>query len=509
MGSSYKTQVSRGGLDGSSGFLIRAAGMPHRTTMPSWEKETQFRIFPAPKEGGGWYPARLSAEDNDFSLAVWSEPVARRLGVYEQFTFITRIPGRQGESPTERFCNAMIQMIEEKPRDVPEDWIMWPKGGRGQPPKLAKVRNCVFFQGMTVMSQGKTLINAAGQPAPQFPSMLMGTISMQIFFEQLANKRIQGAQLPPDQLVEQAKTDETARKQLDQYWAAAFALGDWCSLEGGRVVRVYQAPPGDNFQRPHYEIQMAEAVPLLGIEAMVRSFYRPWEELLQFHTAEAQIELLSRAFPPEAVDFVFGHTEFEAALPTSVKGAWHNWKTNQGAWTPGMQPGVQTGVAATGAPAPNPPMVGPAAVQPTSTAVPPSPFPVPPSSAVLSPTPAAAASSAPAAVPPAPATVPSAPVAASAPADARQFDLSGGGQVPGEVADQPLMGSGAFAATPVEFQQPVGAGTPVAAQPTTAAPAGTPTPAAATGEVDAAKLNAALDDLQKGRDQAAEGNLGS
>ena len=490
MPGTYKSQTARAGLDGSAGFLIRADGMPHRTVMPSWEKETQFRVFPAPKDGGGWHPIRRTSEDNDFGPSVWSEPVARRLGVFEQFTFISRIPGREGESPAERFCNTLIQMIDEKPRDVPEEWIMWPKGSRGQAAKLAKVRNCVFFQGMEIMRQGKMLINSAGQPAPKFPALLMGSISLQIFFEQLGNKRVEGTQLPPASLVEAAKTDENARQQLDQAFSSAFALGDWCSLEGGRILRIFQAPPGDSFQRPHYAIQPSEALPLQGIAPQVQASWRPWESLLRYLTAEEQVQILCKAFPPEAVDFVFGRTELEAALPKSVQGAWRAWKSGQNAWTPGMAQG------GTGAPAP----AGPPSAHPAVT---------------LAPAPTTAAPAAvppPAAAPAAPAPAPAGPPAAAPTAQAGgvQFDLSGGGEVPGGEEEPSVMAGGAFGQTPPAFSAPVGSAppgaTPVAQDGAAAAPAGTP--ATAAGEVDAAKLSAALDSMQSQRDKAAGGNLG-
>lgn len=505
MAGTYKSQTTRAGLDGSAGFLVRADGMPHRTVMPSWEKESQFRAFPAPNEGGGWSPFRLSSEDNDFSLAVWSEPVTRRLGVFEQFTFITRIPGAQGEAPAERFCNALLQMIDEKPREVPEDWIMWPRGSRGQAAKLTKVRNCIFLQGMEIMRQGKMLVDGAGQLAPKYPALLMGSISLQIYFEQLANKRVEGMAVPPASLIEAAKTDENVRRQLDQAFAAAFAIGDWCSLEGGRIMRIFQAPPGDSFQRPHYAIQMGEVLPIQGIEAAVRSYWRPWDQLLRYHTAEEQVQLLCKAFPPEAVDFVFGRTDLEAALPKSVQGAWRTWKSSQGAWAPGIQPGM----AQAGASAP----VGPPSAQPYGQ--------LPSAGAPAAAAAAAAQPAQPAQpAPPAPAVAPPnvAPSAQGAPTAAAptvqvggmQFNLSGGGNVPEEPDAPPVMGSGAFAQTPPAFSAPVGGAPPgavPAVQPGAAAATGS-TPATAAGEVDAAKLNDALNSLQKQRDRAAGGNLG-
>ena len=135
----YKAQVSRS-LDTSPGFLIRAPNAPHRTVLPNWDKETQIRVFPQPHQDGGFRCMREGSTDNDFSDAVWSEPVARSLGVKEQFTYVDRIPGVTGKTPTSRFVEAIMSLIEEKPRDVPESWLGWIKGGKGRAAKVQKIK---------------------------------------------------------------------------------------------------------------------------------------------------------------------------------------------------------------------------------------------------------------------------------------------------------------------------------------------------------------------------------
>jgi len=494
--SSYKDQVARGSLDSSPGFMIRAEGVSHRTITPSWDHETRIRVFPAPVDTG-FSPLRESGEDFDLGDAVWSEPVARCLGVQEQFTYITRIPGKTGDDPTRRFCKSILSIIEEKPRDVPEAWIAWPKKSKKLPPKIDKIKSGIFFQGMQIMQQGKILVNSLGQPHPQWPVLLMGSISLKMSFEEMANTQ---AVVPNTDPVQMRYTgplpssvqgnDEVARQQRDAIYAQMFEIGDWCSLEGGCILSIFQAPPSGKFERAHYAIKPLERLALTQIASQVRQVWKPWKELLQFHTAEQQIQYLSRAFPAEAVDYVFGNSEYRDAMPARVKGAWQNYTGLNRGWSPGFTPGAeqpdrtpteasQRGVpAGTGAPVPvGGPLQG---VAPSS---------APPSQGNPSTNPTTGV-----------AAQPSTPVESG-------YDLGGGVAGP-EQAEAPIMESGAFGQTPAEFSQAPAAGA-VPTTPATQPTQGTPPEAASGGAVDGTKLSAALTDLKKSRDEAAGGNLGA
>ncbi len=529
----YKDQV-KGSLDTSPGFMIRADGMPHRTTTPDWEKETRVRVFPTPLDDGGWGELRATADDHDFGPAVWSEPVARCLGVNEAFTYITRIPGKTGD-PTNLFVRAIISIIDEKPRDVPEAWLEWVKRGKNKPPKIDKVKSAIFFQGMLVMSQGKLLVNAMKQPAPQYPILFMGSVSLQMSFEAMANARalVPGTEPPqpayngplPGSIPGQ---DEASRRQRDAIYAQMFEIGDWCSLDGGNILSFAKAPASGQFERPHYGIQIAESLPLRSIEQQVRDCWRPWDKLLRYHTAEEQVHYLCRAFPAEAVDYAFSTTEYRDMIPQNVKGAWQRYRAAQQAWTPGMSgtgaPAPAPAVAPAAAPAAQvapavapaapaapvapvaPAAVVPPAVAPATMPVTGAPAPLPPAApaAVAPAAPAAPVAPAPAATgAPMPAGAPGAPVQ---PAAVAGYDLSGAPVAPAG-ATPPIMESGAFGATPPEFANP---GAPAGAVPQTPAQPsqGTPPQAVAGGAVDGGALSAALNDLKGSRKDAAEGNLG-
>ena len=496
---SYKQQTQRS-LDTSPGFLIRAPGMPHKTLLPNWEKETQVRIFPAAHADGGFDCMRDGSDDSNFGNAVWAEPVARSLGVREQFTYVDRILGITGKTPTSRLVEAVSALIEEKPREVPDSWIGWTKGGKGRAAKVQKPRTHVFWQGMEIMRLGKFLLNASGQLQPQFPMLIMGAPSLQMSFEIDGNTRVKEfkGQAPETILGD----DKTSRKKRDESYAAMFQLGDWCSIDHGRIMSIFQAPASARFEKPHYALKMLDELPLSGIAATIHQMWVPWDKLLRYFTVEQHMEMLCRAFPPEAVDYTFGTTELRDLMPAPYKDAWKRWLSSQTSWSPGMNP--QQFPQQTGAPtpqqAPQPQQSGMGLPANTQTAAAPSPNVQPQMMAAFTapaPTMTGASSG-------------QVPLNAGISIGGMTLNLSGA-DVEGAPADTPIMQSAGFA-TPAEFAKPVGAPAPAAdVAPAPTAPAQTQqssmgTPAAATPAVDPKELASVLAQLHGARTQASRGN---
>ena len=478
----YKNQVRRGGLDSSPGFLIKNPNTPHRTTMPAWDgTETQFRVFPVPTSDGDWEPIRASLEDNDFCQAVWAEPVVRRLGVKEQLTLCTRVLDGS-PSPIEQFVQALHTLISEKPKEVPDDWLGWIRGSKTRSAQLPnRINTSIFFQGALVARQGKLLVNSAGQFAPQYPAILMAPVSVQIAFERAANAPT-GIKAN-EMLAKITGNDAVAREQRDAVYAQAFQLGDWCSLKSGRVLKIYKAPEQAN-ERPHYSLEAAGPMDLSSIAEQVRASWVPWEKLLRYFTAEEQVQLLCRAFPPEAVDYVFGMSEYAGVLPSGVRGAWVAYR--------------QQSMVAFNAPA------GQSAPQSVPQTTPYGSGAQPGWQAEQQPYATATTPAAPAPAPAAPAPAPAAPTAPVQPTDSIP---SIGAPVATPPVEQPIMQDSGFNQQPAEFAQPVAAPqVPQAPQPAPAAevPAGTPEAAVLGQDVDPAALDKALAELKAGRQQAAE-----
>jgi len=467
----FKDQVSGGGLDSSSGFMIKNPAAPHRTQLPSWENETQLRVFPSPKAEGGWHTMRESDNDDNFGPAVWAEPVARRLGVFEQFTYVTRIPGSQTEDPTTKFCRAIIKTAKDHPHDIPSEWYEWTQKKGNAAPKIAHVNRGIFFQAAMFMIDGKLCTDrTTGQPAPQFPLLFMGTVSLLMSFQHLGNTLTPGYTGPkPDSVM---LDDPQYQEKMDAIWAAMFKLGDWSSPLGGRLLRVFKAPSDGNFDKPHYAIDVAQNVPITGLEDKIRQFWMPWEQLLRFHSAEEQIGYLLRAFPAEAVDFALGRSEYETLLPAQVRGSWMRSKgqgvaqgfTSQAATQQMVQP-------QTGAPTPSfgqqPPQ------QPQQ---------------------------------PAPQTQQPAPQTQQAPSASSPWGTGEAAPVD-ELPDTGVNVPG----TPAEFAQPPQTQqtqTTAASYPGQVTAPNTPAGAVAGGAVDPAGLAGALDKMNAGRRAAGEGNPG-
>jgi hypothetical protein len=502
----YKQQVTRPGLDGSAGFMVKRPNQPHRTTMPSWEHETQFRVFPRPKPDGGFHPIRASVDDDDFGEAVWAEHVVKRIGVQEQFTYPVRIPGMLGDSPTTILTQALLALIKDKKKELVQrgfaDWIDWPEGGKGRSPRLTKPSDAIFWQGATIMARGKPFVNKAGQPAPQFPSLLMGTVSLRMGFEQIGNARVcDNAGNPtytgptPESI---GGDDEEARRHRDAIYAAMFQIGDWCSIEHGHILRIFraEATPG-GFDKPHYAIALGNEFSLAGAEDLVRRNWTPWEDLIWYHSAEEQVQLLCRAFPPEAVDYALNGSPYTDLLPAHVKGTWRGQQIPAQQWQGGVP----------GAPQPQPTQwpqgqqYPPVAPQPQQ-GMPAAPQPQMPTQPVPQPqTTAAPMSLTPQAPPPTTAAPAPQPTTTAAPGTVPMtlggMDMSGQGEAPDDV-DTSLAEAGGFEQVP-ELQQP--AMPPQAApqlQPQNPAP-GNATPAAAAPVVPQDKLQAAIAQLRSQR----------
>ena len=477
---SYKDKVgARGSLDGSSGFMVKMPGTPHKTVMPSWQHESRYRFWPQPDDKGGFMPMRLSADANDFSGAIYAGNFARSLGVNEQFTYFTDIPGREGKDPTSFFVEALLSLIDEKPREVPEQWLQWPKGGPGRPAKLQRVKPAAAWQGMAVMSAGKMKINAVGQPAPDYPCLIVAPFSLKQSFEHYGNLRNEQYSGPmPDQLPADA-----TRQQFDQLYAQLFVLGDWCSLEHGRIISVFQAPPSGQFDRPHYTLKAMEELPLTGIAQAIRQQLLPWNKLIRVHTVEEQVSYLCRAFPPEAVDYAFSSTEYADALPQHVRGRYSQYLGTQRAYAPGYGYQVPAGY---GAPQPQ--------------AAPPAGYGAPPQQVP----PAGYGAPQPQSAPPAAYDVSQPQQAArQAPPAAQQsvggYDLSGGAA--SDASDAPIMS--AFSAAPVAATASQSSQSAQPAQP--AQPAQLAQPGQTTPVIDEQALNASLAKMRELRNKTAGG----
>jgi len=452
---------------------------------------------------------RDGSDDNNFGGAVWSEPVARSLGVKEQFTYIDRILGITGKTPTSRLIEAISTLIEEKPRDVPESWIGWTKGGKNRAAKVQKIKSHVFWQGMEIMRKGELLTNKAGQLQPQYPVLVMGAVSLQMSFEELGNTRVEGFQGPMPETI--MGEDQQSRAQRDQLYAQMFALGDWCTISHGRVMSIFQAQAQGSFTMNHYAIKMLQELPLDAIAEQVRSMWRPWDQLLRYFTVEEHMQMLCRAFPPEAVDYTFGTTELRDLMPNTFKDAWKRYRAAESNQVPGTQFQQPPQQQPSGAPAPQqqqqapqpswqPPQMGGAVPQQTGAPAPQQPAAAPP---------AMAPSFAPNPTPPATGT----PQPPTANVGGMAVNFSGAPVESANDAPPPIMSTQGFA-SPTEFSQPAGAGAPAPAaqaapQPQLPAQPAQPaqgTPAGAAPAVDQAELKKQLDALKGTRDQSAQGN---
>jgi len=477
--------------------MIKNPAAPHRTQLAGKDADTQIRIWPGVDVKGNIMPMRESADPDMFGLAVWVEPAVTMLGVQERFTYITRIPGDARQDPTTMFCNTLVEALDKHPRDFPREWTepSWIKGSSGQGARLDKVKSAIFFQGETHMIKGKMQVNdQTRQPQPVVPTLFMGKTSLLISFQKHGNKRVQTYAGPEPATLPKFNGDQMLRQQLDQVYSQLFEIGDWCSPEGGRMMRIYFVP-GSHEGFARYDFEMMQPV---QCTVDPRSGFWPWEQLLRYHSAQEQIGYLCRAFPIEAVDYALGRTEYEPILPPHVKGTFKNLQVN--AWSHGFSPQASAQMGGTGAPAPSGPVppVGNVAAPPPGGG-----WQQPPAGGVAA-APAGGwsppaggwsppAGSPPPHTPPIQGTPPASPVAGRPP--------MGGSAAPAPAAGMPpqnVMTQGGYANPPAEFANPSQGGQ---AMPQGASP-GTPSEAAAGGAVDPARLAETLGRLNSGEQSA-------
>ena len=75
----------------------------------------------------------------------------------------------------------------------------------------------------------------------------------------------------------------------------------------------------NNKPKVTYHLQFAQPVPM-GADVL-RTVYRPWNQVLRFMTINEQIKLLLEYFPPDVVDFGLRRTPYQKYLPDDVRGS--------------------------------------------------------------------------------------------------------------------------------------------------------------------------------------------
>jgi hypothetical protein len=300
---SYRDDVPRtDGMERFSGFFLTQSGYKHCTFGLGGEKgKTIFRVYPEIDQNGAELGFRAGPREWDFTYWMRCEKIVRRFGVNDRFTAFTRIPGKGKDfaGPIERFITALTRTFKDAPNTVPPEWLKWTEK---QGP-LSKIESVGLLQGMLFENAGREYKNPQnGMYKPLHPVMLVLPKSAREALETLANTEVKGYTGSPDD------------------YASRYACGDFLSCANGKLVTFTYVPQMGTMMS-HYTASIgAKAIPVAL--PTVKSEWTPWDNLLRFLTIEEQIALLVQYWPPDAVDFVFGHSEWADLLPGNVRGRW-------------------------------------------------------------------------------------------------------------------------------------------------------------------------------------------
>lgn len=303
--------INMEGLDGIPDFMLLREGVPHISVKPDWNGGTVmgFRPFQA-VENGQLIPIREDHRKNNFGPQVKGVRLVQAFGANARLTYVTNLIGPDGKmqgsgvmNPTRRFCRGIHDAVNANP-DMMPDWRQWTTKDNKGPKDFTLPKDvdvCMLLQGAITMEKGELLVDAGGRPKPKFPCVLIGTVSLRMSIEDLANKRREDFTGPDDD------------------YDNAYVLGNPFHPDHGRVLRIFRSKGDSRFEREHYEVQIAEEYPI-PLQVLAANFV-PWENLLKFSTEQEQIGYLCRAFTPEAVDYVFGKTELADSVPNHVRGS--------------------------------------------------------------------------------------------------------------------------------------------------------------------------------------------
>lgn len=247
---------------------------------------TVFRIYPEIDANGVELPLRNSPNPDDFTYWMRPEKAMRRCGVNQHFSVFVRPYGKEHNyvGPIERFSNTLYKVFKDNANAAvfPPAYRSWT--GRGG--ALPRIEYLGLVQGMLFESRGRKYAKGA-QATPLHPTILLVNKSARNALERIVND------------------DHTL---------------DLVSTQGGRAVFL-QYVPQQGTTLSHYEVSPSHVPTAVDLET-VRADWKPWEELLKFHTEEEQMGLLINHFPPDILDYVFGTSPMAALLPPSARGAW-------------------------------------------------------------------------------------------------------------------------------------------------------------------------------------------
>ena len=326
MRSYLDSAVEKDGLERFSGVNLTNPGFPHQVHRPSGEKgKSVFRIYPY-FENGEEKPLRLAPEDfrknsnqtggvtcdNAFYPWMTAEKMVTQMGLNNKFTVLVTVRGKdfRFKSPIELFVSTITSSLKNNPNAFP-DWRTWTETKKGQRAVVPRIEVAGFVQCVLFENAGKAVKNSAGQNTALHPVIFILPKTARETLEKLCNLQ---------------NSDPNA-KWAEEDFASRFVNNDLLSCANGKVLTTIYHPQ-DGVSLSNYTVEVGQAYPL--DPRMVANEFKPWDQLLHYCDEEEQMTLLVQAFPPEAIDFVFGSSAWADLLPANIRGRFNQSRTVSG-----------------------------------------------------------------------------------------------------------------------------------------------------------------------------------
>lgn len=314
MGYNFTQTNQQGGLERFEGFKL-LKGKSHFVERPRGEKGfTRFRILPAVEAGKPVLNPFNPANPEEFGDWLHVASTISYWGIGKnRLTCLAQCSDTPPDEkpPCEVFFWAIVNAMKSND-NAHAGWKVWAdKNASRENKAFSSPRPTAFLQAVVSHAAGKPLKNAAGKMQPKYPAVL--TIPSSILNPEF-----------PRSLVNVL----TARGSDGN-----LTVGDFLG-EGRSFDLLYV--PSSGAMMSHYDLEMTLTTLPDGSEGPPQKVplrkewvaaWKPWSEILRQLTELEQVEILSRYFPADAVDFAFGNSRFSAYIPPPVRGAWYGRNT--------------------------------------------------------------------------------------------------------------------------------------------------------------------------------------
>lgn len=307
--------------DLGAGRLLIKPDQRHQVRFPSFKGGAMWiRVLPAIDSAGRELPWRNSGADKDYGPWVYGEKMVNFFGSIPDsritcFTPVSDVP-RNKKSPIELWIYNFIVKFQANPNAYPMNWRYYWKGTDVKnnqelrkmqfvPSKTGHLMS-MLLQAVVYGEKGTYFTDqVTGETTPRYPMVIPLQKSAMWSFEELLDTPVDNP--PPGEFVPETH----------------YRVGDFYRSEAGCLFAL-MGKQATQREFARYDISPVPSKHRYPLTPEMRRSWKPWEEILAYHTAESQIEAMYRSLGPELLDAFLGLSEYSAKLPYGVAGSYRS-----------------------------------------------------------------------------------------------------------------------------------------------------------------------------------------